>query len=165
MRKSVGLAILIVTLTILPAAAQPAPAGAGSTDFNALVNRYWTAWGSGDPEKADALYAKDPDLVFYDLEPVKYVGWAAYKAGVVPNILSKFATVKFTLNDDVKATRRGTLAWTTVTVRGEGTLKAGGPVNVVMRHTAIWERRGPDWVIVHDHVSVPSNLPAAPGTE
>jgi ketosteroid isomerase-like protein len=100
--------------------------------------------------------------VFYDLEPLKYTGWNEYKAGVVPNILAKFADVTFTVNDDVKTTMRGNVAWTTATVKGDGTLKASGPLHVVIRHTAIWEKRRADWLIVHEHVSVPSALPAAP---
>jgi ketosteroid isomerase-like protein len=34
-----------------------------------------------------------------------------------------------------------------------------------MRHTAIWEKRANDWLIVHEHVSVPSALPAPPGAK
>jgi ketosteroid isomerase-like protein len=130
-------------------------------DLKPQVERYWKAWQSG-PDAAAPLYAKDAGLVFYDLEPLKYTGWNEYKAGVVPNILSKFADVKFTVNDDVKTTMRGNVAWTSATVKGDGTLKASGPIHVVIRHTAIWEKRGGDWLIVHEHVSVPSALPAAP---
>ena len=42
----------------------------------------------------------------------------------------------------------------------DGALKGGSPIHVVIRHTAIWEKRGNDWLIVHEHVSVPSSLPA-----
>jgi ketosteroid isomerase-like protein len=70
--------------------------------------------------------------------------------------------VKFTVNDDVKTTARGNVAWTSATVKGDGTLKASGPIHVVIRHTAVWEKRGSDWLIVHEHVSVPSALPPAP---
>ncbi len=161
------LALILVSLSAGLATAgdqgkSASSAAPGAAAFKALVDTYWAVWGAGDLDKAAAMYAKEPDLVFYDLEPVKYVGWTAYRAGVVPNILSKFATAKFIVNDDLKATRRGSIAWTSVTVQGVGTLKAGGDVNVTMRHTAIWERRGNAWLIVHEHVSVPSSLPAAP---
>ncbi len=133
----------------------------GPDDLKPLVQPYWQAWQAG-PGQAEPLYAKDADLVFYDLEPVKYVGSTQYRTGVVPNILAKFASIAFTVNDDVKTTRRGNFAWTSATVKGDGMLKAGGPVHVTIRHTAIWERRGNEWQIVHEHVSVPSALPSPP---
>lgn len=137
---------------------------AGTVDLKPQVLKYWQAWQQG-PDAAAPLYARDADLVFYDLEPLKYVGWTAYKAGVGPNILAKFDHVTFTVNDDVKTTARGNVAWTSATVKGDGALKGGAPVHVVMRHTAIWEKRGKDWLIVHEHVSVPSSLPAPPSKE
>ena len=139
-------------------------AAADTVDLKPEVLKYWQAWQKG-PDAAAPLYAKDADLVFYDLEPLKYTGWKAYAAGVGPNILAKFDHVAFTVNDDVKTTARGNIAWTSATVKGDGALKGGAPVHVVMRHTAIWEKRGKDWVIVHEHVSVPSSLPAPQSKE
>jgi ketosteroid isomerase-like protein len=129
------------------------------TDLRPRVEQYWRAWQRG-PDAAAPLYAKDGDLVFYDLEPLQFTGWAEYRAGVGPNLLAKFERVAFTVRDDVKTTTRGAIAWTTATVEAEGVLKGGAPVHVVMRHTAIWEERGADWLIVHEHVSIPSSLPA-----
>jgi len=148
-------------MTVLAATSAFQRRQAPRPDLTAKVHQYWTAWQSG-PDAAAGLYAKDSDLVFYDLEPLKYTGWEQYKAGVVPNILSKFQSVRFTVNDDVRTTARGDVAWTTATVNADGVLKASGPIEVVIRHTAIWEKRGGDWLIVHEHVSVPSALPAGP---
>ena len=147
-------------LVALPAWAQPAKAPAAKTDFKALVDNYWAVWGTGDVAKAGEMYAKDAGLVFYDLEPLKYTGWTEYSKGVVPNVLAKFTTVKFTVNDDLKSSERGNVGWTTVTVHADGVLKAGGPMKADLRHTTIWEKRGGRWLIVHEHVSVPSTLPA-----
>ena len=126
------------------------------------VQRYWVAWATGDPNQAAPLYAKDAGLVFYDLEPLKWIGWADYRVGVVPHVLSKFESIRFHVNDDLDVTRRGSVAWTTATIRAGGVLRASGSIEVMLRHTAIWERRDHVWLIVHDHVSVPSRLPAAP---
>jgi ketosteroid isomerase-like protein len=160
MRRSWLLLATVMLLLSSPVSAQPAKAPAAKADFKALVSNYWSVWGTGDVAKAGEMYAKDADLVFYDLEPLKYTGWAQYSQGVIPNILEKFASVTFTVNDDLKATRRGNVAWTVVTVRADGTLKAAGPMKADIRHTAIWENRGGRWLIVHEHVSVPSMLPA-----
>jgi ketosteroid isomerase-like protein len=152
----------VILLAAVPVWAQQTKGPTAKTDFKALVDNCWATWGKGDVAKAGEMYAKDAHLVFYDLEPLKYTGWAEYSKGVLPNILDKFASVKFTVNDDLKATERGNVAWTSVTVRADGTLKAAGPMKADIRHTVIWEKRGGRWLIVHEHVSVPSTLPAPP---
>ena len=162
MRRRSLLLSAALLLIALPVWAQPTKAPAAKTDFKALVDNYWAVWGTGDVARAGEMYAKDADLVFYDLEPLKYTGWAEYSKGVVPNILAKFASVNFTVNDDLKSRERGNVAWTSVTVRADGTLKAAGPMKADIRHTAVWEKRGGRWLIVHEHVSVPSTLPAPP---
>lgn len=160
MRAAARLAIALGTLgaaALALSATRPAP-----PDLKPQVLKYWQLWEHG-PDAAASLYARDRDLIFYDLEPLKYVGWESYKAGVGPNILAKFDTVAFTVNDDVKTTGAGgDFAWTTATVQGDGVLKGGAPVHVVIRHTAIWRKQGTEWLIVHEHVSVPSSLPAPP---
>jgi ketosteroid isomerase-like protein len=156
--KTIPVSVLAIALASIASASRLANV-APSDDLKGMVAKYWQAWEKG-PDAAESLYAKDADLVFYDLEPLKYVGWSAYKAGVGPNILTKFDSIRFTVNDDVKSTLRGSVGWTSATIRGDGALKGGSPVHVVMRHTAIWEKRGYSWLIVHEHVSVPSSLPA-----
>ena len=156
-------ALLVISATLVAIAPAITGRAAAAIDLKPMVVKYWAAWEKG-PDAAAPLYAKDPRLVFYDLEPLKYVGWSEYKAGVVPNILAKFDSMKFTVNDDVQTTAHGNIAWTTATVRGDGALKGGTQVHVTMRHTVIWERRGKDWLIVHEHVSMPSALPAPPAS-
>jgi len=155
--------VVFLVLAVCLTAATLRVHGAETPDLKPLVTKYWQAWEKG-PDAAAPLYALDADLVFYDLEPVKYTGWGQYKAGVGPNLLAKFEHVKFTVQDDVKTTARGDVAWTSVTVKGDGALKGGAPIHVVIRHTAIWEKRGKDWLIVHEHVSIPSSLPAPPAS-
>jgi ketosteroid isomerase-like protein len=130
---------------------------APTDDLKAMEMQYWQAWDKG-PDAAAPLYAKDADLVFYDVEPVKYVGWNAYKAGV-PSVMAKFERVTFAMNDDVKTTMRNGMAWTSATVQADGVLKGGAAVHVTIRHTAIWEKRGGSWQIVHEHASIPASLP------
>ena len=158
-RNSLALTAVMLLLS-LPVWAQQAKAPAARTDFKALVDNYWAVWATCDIAKAGELYAKDADLVFFDLEPLKYRGWTQYSKGVGPNVIEKFESVKFTVNDDLKATERGNVAWTSVTVRADGTLKAAGPMKADIRHTIIWEKRGGRWLVVHEHVSVPSTLAA-----
>lgn len=146
--------LLFPLRTLAQATAKPPGVSATQKEFQALINRYYAAWNSGDPEKAAPLYAKDPDLVFYDLTPLQYVGWAAYDKGVRA-VLGSFAAAKFTPQDDLRVTRHGTIAWTTVTWHLSGKKKTGEAVEMDGRHTAIWELRGGHWLIVHEHLSAP----------
>jgi ketosteroid isomerase-like protein len=58
--------------------------------------------------------------------------------------------------DELKLTRRGNVAWTSVTFSLTSAPMGGGQATTLnARHTAIWERRGNQWLIVHEHVSVP----------
>ena len=130
-------------------------AKAGDREFAALIDRYCETWSTGDPEKPAELYAKDPDLVFYDLAPFEYHGWEEYKVGVKKAFFDSMSEGKLTRKDDLRVTRRGNLAWTTVTLHFAIVWKDKRTSDIEARHTAIWEKRGGKWLIVHEHLSAP----------
>src|SRR5215510_7453827 len=149
-------AISIGLLMVLTAAAQTKKAPVGvEGEFKALIDQYYAAWSTLNPDNAAKLYAKDADLVFYDIAPLKYNSWAEYKEGVKKAFTEMMSTAKLTPKDDLKVNQRGNLVWTTVTFHLSAKPKAGGALEVDGRHTAIWEKRGGKWVIVHEHVSAP----------
>jgi len=114
-------------------------------------------WGRGAqvPDNAAKYCATDAGLVFHDLDPMQYHGWAEYTAGVMKTFIDGMCRSRFVPNDNLKVTRRGTVAWTTVTFQISAKLKAGGSLELDGRHTAIWERRGEKWLIVHERLSSP----------
>lgn len=131
-------------------------------EFRALIDGYYNAWSFSDDQaaagavdRAAQYYATDPDAVFYELN-AQYDGWAEFKAQAMPNFMSQFVRTSFTPTSDLRVSRRGPVAWTTVTFRGAGVLRSTGEtVHLDGRHTAIWNRRGRNWVIVHEHLSLP----------
>lgn len=129
-------------------------------EFKALIDGYYSAWsfaegeGAAAPARAGQFYAPEKDLVFFDLAPMRYTGFEEYRAGAT-KMFDGIATNRIAPNDDLAVTRRGSVAWTTVTFRIDAKLKAGGGFATAGRHTAIWEKRGDRWLIVHEHVSVP----------
>jgi ketosteroid isomerase-like protein len=159
--------LLSITLAVLIAFAAPATASAQAKrtaagpdaaingEFTKMIEEYYTAWSTLNPDNAAKYYAKDADIVFYDVAPLKYNSWSEYRAGVIKAFTEPMASGKLTPNDDLKVTRRGNIVWTTVTFRLTAKPKAGGAMEVDCRHTAIWERRGSKWLIVHEHVSAP----------
>jgi ketosteroid isomerase-like protein len=120
-----------------------------------IVDDYYDAWNSGSLANAGEYYAKDPDLVFYDVAPLKYQSWKEYEAGVQKLFLENYTSVKLIPADDLKISRRGSVVWTTLTFHLSGTAKDGKTLELDCRHTAIWERRSGKWVVVHEHVSTP----------
>ena len=72
MRRFVtGLAVLLAVTAGLPAADKPGDTG----EFKTMIQHYWEAWSTLNPDKAAPLYAKEADAVFFDLAPLKYNGW------------------------------------------------------------------------------------------
>jgi len=125
-------------------------------EFKTLIDQYFAACNSLDLNAEMAFYARDPGLVFYDMTPpLKYTGWEEYREGIQKAYLHRVLSAKLTPNDDLKVTRRGDVAWTTETFHFVVTMKTGQKKSIEARHTAIWEKRGAKWIIVHEHVSVP----------
>ena len=154
-------AITLCLGTAITAAAhtrnKPAAKPSIHEEFKGIITRYYAAWSTLDPDKAAEFYAKDADLPFYDIAPLKYNGWAEYKSGVQKNFTENVVSGSGSLvpKDDLKVTRRGNIVWTTVTFHLMGKLKSGGALELDARHTAIWELRNGKWLIVHEHVSAP----------
>jgi|SRR5581483_1327311 len=155
------LALLLMGVITLAGAAQAkTPAGktaSADAEFRKLIDGYYAAWSQLNTDTPAKYYAKDADLVFYDLAPMRYDGWQAYHDGVQKYFFDTAETARLTPNmDDLKVTRRGNVAWTTVTFSLTSKAKGTGQVTTLKaRHTAIWERRGNQWLIVHEHLSAP----------
>jgi len=119
----------------------------------------WKAWYAMDVKRAGTFYAKDADLVFFDIAPHKFTGWSEYEKGVT-QLLAPYRSLGGSLNDDLAVKVHGNLAWSTGTVKMVGVRKDGKPDDVLnLRMTGIWERRQGTWLLVHEHVSVA--LPSA----
>jgi len=128
-------AVLLASVLFLVAI--PVLAKDDDAEIRAVIEKYAAAWGSLNPDNAAPLYAKDADLVFYDLLPLKYAGWSAYAEGVKPHF-AQFESLKITPKGDLKA-------------KGEG----ADTMALETRQTLILEKQGGDWKIVHEHFSTP----------
>jgi ketosteroid isomerase-like protein len=123
--------------------------------FRVLIDQYCVAWSSGNPDNAAKFYAKDNDLVFYDLTPFSYSGWKDYDASVRKNFMDNVQSASLTAGKDLKVTRRGTVAWTVVSMHLTAKMKDGRTFDSPVRYTGIWEKHGKSWLLVHEHLSVP----------
>ncbi|HMF58246.1 MAG TPA: nuclear transport factor 2 family protein [Pyrinomonadaceae bacterium] len=127
---------------------------APDAEFKLLLEQFYAAWSTLNADNAARFYARDADLIFFDIAPLEYHGWEEYRTGF-KQVAEQFSSLKLASNNDLKVTRRGNIAWTTSTFHVTGAQKNGQAVDLTCRHTLIWERRGRRWLIVHEHVSVP----------
>jgi ketosteroid isomerase-like protein len=149
--KRLLVAALLLTMFCLPALAQKK----GGDDFSGLIKRYYAAWSTLNPDNAAMFYAKDADLVFFDVDPLKYTSWQQYHDNFKNNVGPTFSSLTITPGSDLKVTRRGNITLTTLTFHLSAKAKDGTAIEFDGRHTAVWERRGGRWLIIHEHVSKP----------
>jgi len=123
--------------------------------FRKLIDGYCAAWSSGNADTPAKYYAKDNSLVFYDIAPFSYHGWKEYRDGVEKGLFANMASGSLTDDKEMKIMRRGTLALTTVHMHFSEKTKDGKAVEVEIRYTGIWEKRGANWLLVHEHLSAP----------
>jgi ketosteroid isomerase-like protein len=123
--------------------------------FRKLTDDYCAAWSSGNAEAPAKFYAKAEGLVFYDLAPFSYHSWSEYHLGVQKEFLEGAANLKLTAGKDLRVSRRGMIAWTTVPMHLAVTEKNGKSSEMDIRYTGIWEKHGASWLLVHEHLSVP----------
>jgi ketosteroid isomerase-like protein len=129
--------------------ASPAP-----PDYKAMMQAEYDLWSTMDSAKVAPKFATDADLIFFDIEPLKYNGWSEYQKGVM-KVFEPYSTMKCTVNDDVHGGRSGNMAWTAGTVNCHAQKKDGGVDDLVLRTSEIYQKRGGKWLIVHEHASVP----------
>jgi len=127
-------------------------------DFQPLMTQVWEAWSTLNPDNAARFYSKDAQRTFFDLSPMKYTGWTEYAAGV-KKVFADYSSAKFTLTGTSHVAQRPTIAWATATGHGTLTKKTGAKDDLDFRWTVLWEKSGDDWLIVHEHVSVPMAAP------
>jgi len=123
-------------------------------DFRPLIQQIWDAWGTLDPANTAKFYSKGPKHTFFDLAPMKYTGWNEYQAGV-KKAFADYSSAKFTLYAGGHVAQRGNFAWAEDTGHGTLVKKSGARDDLDFRWTVLWEKEGPDWLIIHEHVSVP----------
>ena len=122
--------------------------------FKPDFDKIYAAWSTLDPSKAASFYAKDPNLAFFDVSPLKYKGWQEYENGF-KQAAADWKSMQVTLDPDFHATQLGNIAWATYTLDFVIQPKTGDVIRAQARGTDVLEKRGDQWLIVHEHISVP----------
>lgn len=157
MKRLLGLSA-ILALSLLAAAQTNAKSSGPDA---ALMQKVWDGWNTLDPANAAPFYDQGAQDVFFDITPLEYHGWKAYESGAKA-VLAGFSAVNCKVTQP-KVHPAGRIAWSTAIVHCDGVAKSGEKQPMDMRWTAIWQKAGDDWKIVHEHISVPMAGSNEPG--
>ena len=128
-------------------------ADAGEADIRARIDTLQEAIRTHDLETAMSLYA--PDIVSFDFEPpLQHVGADAKRRIWVAVFEAYRRPLGYEVHDLTVAVA-GDVAFTHSLNRISGTLRNGAATDMWVRATTGFRRRGGDWLITHDQVSVP----------
>lgn len=119
------------------------------------------AFESGDMATLNKIWANDDSVTVFEQGHANY-GWADYRDHHLAPELKEMKNIKYKLSD-IRAKVAGTTAW--------ATFKYSISADLEKRHieseglgTAVLEKRGGQWLIVHWHTSAPRKAPAASST-
>lgn len=120
------------------------------------------AFEKGDMAALEKLWANDESVTVFESGHANY-GWADYRDRHLGPEMKEMKNTKYTLSD-IKVKVSGNTAW--------ATFKYAISADVGTRHvdgaglgTAVLEKSGNDWKIVHWHSSAPRRAPAAPAAK
>jgi uncharacterized protein (TIGR02246 family) len=151
---AVGLTLLAVVL------GSPAKADARA-EIKALEERFAAAVMAKDLDAIMKVYVPDQTLFVFDVVPPRqYVGAAAYRKdwqefldGFNGPITAELTDLDITADDN--------LAFSHSIQRVAGTDKKGNKVDLTVRVTDVYKKINGNWLVIHEHVSVPVDLDTA----
>lgn len=123
------------------------------TDLGVLFESRSEAIWTKDIERLMSLYS--PGIVYFDLvPPLQYVGADALRE----RFLHWFGTFEGPIGQeisDLNVVEDGEAAIAHMLIRASGTLKNGQEVGYWVRATDGCRRSGDEWLITHEHISLP----------
>jgi ketosteroid isomerase-like protein len=126
------------------------------SDIRKRIAELVQAIGAMDIEDVMSIYARD--ILSFDIEPpLEQVGAHAKRK----NWLGVFDQYEPSMGYEVyglKISAAGDVAFSTSLNRIRGVMKNGGKADRWVRSTLCWRKREGNWLIVSDHVSVPTDM-------
>lgn len=146
-----ALTTLTMFVIVLAASAQDS-----ETAVREVLSRSASAFEKGDMAALEKLWANDESVTVFESGHANY-GWADYRDKHLGPEMKEMKNTKYTLSD-IKVKVSGNTAW--------ATFKYAISADIGTRHvdgaglgTAVLEKRGEDWKIVHWHSSAPRRAP------
>jgi len=156
MKVSAIIAALLFGLALNVSPVQATPDDEAS--IKALEKRFVDAVNAKDVDAIMKVYVPDDSLLVFDvIPPRQYVGAKAYAKDWTDFFGFFKGPVKFELTDS-SVTADGTIGYSHSIQRVSGTSIKDQPVDLVVRVTDVYRKINGNWLIVHEHVSVPVDL-------
>ncbi|HEX2671486.1 MAG TPA: nuclear transport factor 2 family protein [Polyangiaceae bacterium] len=119
------------------------------------VQRWASAISAKDIDRVMSLYS--PDIVSFDLDPPLRYSGASHKRHAWEQFFSAFQQVSYEV-DEPSITAGADTAFVHSLNHVKGRLPNGQVNDLWVRWTACFQRANADWLIVHDHASVPADV-------
>jgi len=128
-------------------------------DIKAMEDRFIKAFAAKDVNGIMACYTPDASLVVFDLVPPRqYVGAPAYRKDF-EELLALFpGPLDVSISDLEVTAAGGDVAFGHSIQHVAGTTKDGKKVDLTVRVTDGYKRVSGQWLIAHEHVSVPVDI-------
>jgi len=121
-----------------------------------MIDGFVKAFRAKDINGVVAIYA--PEIVSFDLAPpLQYVGAEAYRKIFQDSFDSFQGQIDFEVRD-LNITTGGDVAYSYSFNRMGGTTKNGRKLDLWLRWTACFQKIDGKWLIMHEQVSVPTDL-------
>jgi uncharacterized protein (TIGR02246 family) len=144
----------------------PAPVDTSAQDqaaIRVLEDKFAAAFNARDSNAIMALYSSGDDLVVFDsVPPRQYTGWDAYKKDWDDTFAMFPGPVQFQVSDLV-VTVGGDVAFSHSIQSGTFTDKKGKKVALTVRVTDGYKKVNGQWLIAHEHVSIPVDMATMKG--
>ena len=124
--------------------------------IRARVDEWANAFRSKDIDRVMSVFA--PDVVAFDIvAPLAYNGRDSYRKQWEKLFASSQGPIEYEIRD-LKVGADHDLAFSHSINRIKGTMKNGQKTEVWLRMTACWKRIDGQWLLEHEHVSVPVDI-------
>jgi ketosteroid isomerase-like protein len=158
MIKLPAVATLCAISIAAPFLAANAASNPDEAKIRALEKKFSAAVVAKDVDAIMSVYVPDDTLVVFDVTPPRqYVGAKAYRKDWTDYLATLKGPVKFDISD-LSVAVNGTMGWSRSIQRVSGTVTNGQPIDLTARVTDIYRKINGNWLIVHEHVSVPVDL-------
>lgn len=151
---------LALALGVVLAGRSAETAANDEADIRAVIAQHVKARETGDVALAEKLWAHDDASTVAEGGSFNY-GWTEFRDHHLRPEFEAMKNVKFAV-EDIKIHIKGAMAWTTFSYKISGEYK-GRAFDNTGAATMVLEKRGRDWLIVHEHTSTkrrPAPTPA-----
>jgi uncharacterized protein (TIGR02246 family) len=157
MRKLLALSALTLACVFLLWMPKARTAANDEAEIRQLLDRWAKAFRAKDVNAIMSIYEPGQALVAYDVAPLQYRGWDAYKKDY-QDFLAQYQGAIDVEFRDLRITTGDRVAFSHGLERIRGAMKNGQKSDLWVRFTECYRKINGHWLATHDHISVPVDL-------